>query len=376
MGKIKDMKKYWAIAGILAIAITACTSEKEGFVVNGTISGEVEDSTQVFLKATDSMNRVIDIDTTTLVGGTFSFEGVSDLPRLHYLFIDGLRGNVPFITENGTITITAQKDSLPYSEVKGTPQNKLFMGYLKEIHRYGEMVQSLRQDLNKAQMDRDTIALGSLREEYFEIQEEAKNYNNSYIKEHPEALISALLLDQGVAQKTIPLAEVTELYEALTDEIKATRPGKRVKQSLDKEKATAIGSPAPDFSGPTPDGKELALNQVKGKLTLIDFWAAWCKPCRMENPNIVSVYEKYKDKGFNVIGVSLDRKAEDWLQAIEVDGLAWNHVSHLQYFQGPIAEKYGINAIPAAFLLDENGVIVAKNLRGPALEQKVAELLN
>src|SRR5690606_7847244 len=146
----------------------------------------------------------------------------------------------------------------------------------------------------------------------------------------------------------------------------------------DKMKSTEIGAVAPGFSAPTPDGDLLALSDVtsKSKLTLVDFWAAWCRPCRMENPNIVSVYEKYKDKGFNVLGVSLDNKAEDWKRAIEADGLLWNHISNLQRFQDPIARLYNINAIPAAFLLDENGVIVARDLRGPALEEKVAELLN
>ena len=145
---------------------------------------------------------------------------------------------------------------------------------------------------------------------------------------------------------------------------------------VETEKRTKIGAVAPDFSGPTPEGKQLALNEIKGKITLIDFWAGWCKPCRMENPNIVSVYDKYKDKGLEIIGVSLDRDRNQWLQAIEDDGLEWNQVSNVQYFQGPIAQLYNIQAIPAAFLLDENGVIIAKDLRGPALEAMVAQLLN
>jgi thiol-disulfide isomerase/thioredoxin len=111
-----------------------------------------------------------------------------------------------------------------------------------------------------------------------------------------------------------------------------------------------------------------------GKVTLVDFWAAWCRPCRAENPNIVKVYSKYKDKGLSVLGVSLDRNANDWINAIEQDGLTWHHVSNVRYFD-EIAELYNVRAIPASFILDENGVIVAKNLRGPALEAKIAELL-
>ena len=132
---------------------------------------------------------------------------------------------------------------------------------------------------------------------------------------------------------------------------------------------------APDFSAPDPNGNQIALSDVKGKLTLIDFWAAWCKPCRAENPNVVRVYEKYHDKGLNIIGVSLDRKAEAWKKAIIDDKLVWNQVSNLAYFNDEVAKLYNVNAIPAAFLIDANGVIVAKNLRGPALETKVAEML-
>ena len=238
------------------------------------------------------------------------------------------------------------------------------------------MSKTMNDDFRKASLAKDTATVEALRAEYLELQERAKDFELDFVKAHPDALISALILEKIIASKALPFDEVQSLYKALSPEVKNSKPGKRMEKELEKAKTTAIGTTAPEFSGPTPNGEQLALNDVKGKLTLIDFWAAWCKPCRMENPNIVSVYEKYKDKGLNVVGVSLDRKKEDWIKAIESDGLSWNHVSHLQYFNDPIAQMYQVNAIPAAFLLDENGVIVAKNLRGPALEQKVAELLN
>ena len=149
----------------------------------------------------------------------------------------------------------------------------------------------------------------------------------------------------------------------------------QLKEREAKTKNTAIGAKAPDFSAPGPDGEQIALNDVLGKVTLVDFWAAWCKPCRAENPNVVAAYKKYHDKGLNILGVSLDRKADAWKKAIADDGLEWNHVSHVQYF-GPIAKLYNVDAIPAAFLLDENGIIIAKNLRGKALHDKISELLD
>ena len=143
----------------------------------------------------------------------------------------------------------------------------------------------------------------------------------------------------------------------------------------EKGKSTAIGATAPDFSGPTPEGKELSLKEAMGKVTIIDFWAAWCKPCRVENPNVVKIYNKYHSKGLNIIGVSLDRKEEDWKKAIADDNLSWNHISSLDYFNDAVAKLYNVEAIPATFILDENGVIIAKNLRGDELESKISELL-
>lgn len=361
----------------IVVLVASCGTTPEGYVVNGELRGDLENGTQVFLKTTDSVSRgLVEVDTTTIENGAFTFTGKNAIPKMYYLFFDGVRGSAPIILENGTISFMAQKDSLAFSMLKGTEQNEMFMTYLEESRRLSSMSRSMNEDFGRARAEKDTAMMESLRTEYLELQDKAKNYEIEFVKENPNALIAALILDKVVSTKSLPLEEVEELYKTLTPEIKETKPGKRIKDQIKLLKVTAVGYAAPDFSAPTPEGNILALNEVKGKVTLIDFWAAWCKPCRAENPNIVSVYEKYKDKGLNVVGVSLDRKAEDWKKAIADDGLAWNHVSNLQHFQDPIAQLYGINAIPAAFLLDENGVIVAKNLRGPALEAKVAELLN
>jgi len=152
--------------------------------------------------------------------------------------------------------------------------------------------------------------------------------------------------------------------------------------ALEKRIASAkraeIGEMAPEFSAATPNGETLALSEVLGKYTIIDFWASWCRPCRRENPNVVKVYEKYHDKGLNIISVSLDKPGQKdrWLQAIQDDRMDWFHVSNLQFWQDPIAQEYNVRSIPATFLLDADGRIIDKNLRGPALEQRISELLD
>lgn len=234
---------------------------------------------------------------------------------------------------------------------------------------------SINNDLQMANSNRDTVAMKSLRDEFFELQEEYKSFEINYIKNHPNGLISALLLDRALSAKALPENEIGEMYESLTSEIKATKVAKSIKERLDKNKSTSIGNIAPDFSAPTPEGGQLALKEAMGKVTILDFWAAWCKPCRMENPNVVAVYNKYHDKGLNILGVSLDKNAGDWHKAIADDGLVWQHVSNLAYYDDQIAKLYNVDAIPATFILDEKGVIIAKDLRGPALEEKIAALL-
>lgn len=147
-----------------------------------------------------------------------------------------------------------------------------------------------------------------------------------------------------------------------------------LRQQLDEMRTLAVGQPAPEIALPNPEGEIVKLSDLRGKYVLIDFWAAWCKPCREENPNVVRLYHQYKDQGFEVFGVSLDRTKEAWVEAIEEDGLEWTQVSDLQYFNSEAAATYQINAIPATYMVDPEGKIVAKDLRGASLENKLKEL--
>lgn len=175
-------------------------------------------------------------------------------------------------------------------------------------------------------------------------------------------------------EKEIPKSTYTKDFRAIYTKYEDQAKQQQVVQQAAEN--IAVGKPAPEIDLKTPDGKNIKLSSLKGKVVLLDFWASWCGPCRMEMPNVVAAYKKYKDKGFTVYSVSLDKDATAWKNAINGLGMIWeNHVSDLKWWQCEAAQRYGIQGIPAAFLLDRDGVIVAKDLRGPALEQKLAELI-
>jgi len=374
------MKKIILSLSIL-VAFIACNQNPDGYTIEVALTGEVENGTKVFLKKQGENNQPVDVDTTEVKDGKFVFTGQAGPPEVNYIFVDQLQGYTAVVIENGKIEVTAQKDSLGLAKVKGTPQNDLFSKYITKAQSMSKQAIAIQKDMQAA--NGNETAMASLRDEMNEFQEEYKSFEMDFIKANPNALISVLLLDKGIATRTIESDEVQGIFDSFTPEIKETTAAQKIskqleiiREKLEKSKSTEIGVKAPEFTAPGVDGKQLALKDMLGKVTLVDFWAAWCKPCRLENPNVVAVYKKYHEKGLNVVGVSLDRKAEDWKKAIADDGLTWSHVSHIQYFNDPVARLYNVDAIPAAFLLDENGVIVAKNLRGPALEAKVAELLN
>jgi peroxiredoxin len=211
---------------------------------------------------------------------------------------------------------------------------------------------------------------------YKQYQQNARNTNiETFIKEQPASIVSAFVLYRYFSPG-LSADEVVKYTNLLDKSLEHTQYVKLLRELPNALRSTAIGQQAPDFELPGPDGKLVKLSDHFGKYLLVDFWAAWCGPCRRENPNIVRVFNKYKDKGFSVFGVSLDSKKEAWIQAIQKDGLNWPQVSDLLFWESGPAKLYGIRGIPGNVLLDRSGKIIARNLRGEELEKKIAELLN
>ncbi|UJH91273.1 AhpC/TSA family protein [Antarcticibacterium sp. 1MA-6-2] len=369
------MKQIFAV--FIMLILTGCGEDLEGYAISGTAEG-VENGKMIYVSQLDQVNQPTIIDSVAVQDEKFQidFEDV-DQPHLSFLTINGHVGNVMYIAENETIDIEVYKDSLMASKVKGGKENETFQKYVSQIKDLSKNAMALRGQMREEMGNsNDMSRISVYQQKEDSLREKDLQFKKDLIRENPGSFVSALVLTDMQSMR-VPNEVVREHFNMLTDEVKQTSFAVAVKENIDRTGAVDIGSKAPEFSGPNPDGEEISLGESLGKLTLIDFWAAWCRPCRLENPNIVNVYNKYHDKGFNIIGVSLDREdqRDRWLQAIQEDNLTWTQISHLKFWQEPIAQLYNVRAIPAAFLLDENGIIVAKNLRGEDLENKVKELL-
>ncbi|MGB0526288.1 MAG: peroxiredoxin family protein [Flavobacteriaceae bacterium] len=261
-------------------------------------------------------------------------------------------------------------------EVQGGEQNVYLNDYLEKTKYFQSQLRTIQREFEQNTATLDSQQIMQIRQKYQDIQ----NQNISYIREFAstmnESILAVWFLFDLQQQRLISSEEFTDWLDLKSKKVKQSGIAGKAFELSEKLTKSKIGSTVENFKGPQPDGTEIELYDHLGKITLIDFWAAWCKPCRLENPNIVSVYQDYRDKGFTVVGVSLDTSKSRWTQAIADDQLDWAQISHLQRFRGPIARSFNITAIPSSFLVDENGVIIAKNLRGYQLRQKISELLD
>jgi len=373
------MKRIALLA--LLVLVAACTKEEKGYSINAKTAG-FENGTKVFINAISHSGRPIIVDSTTIEQEKFKLNlPPAESNDFNYLTFNNIQGNVLFLPENNAIKMTIHKDSLRSSIIEGGNENKLFFEYIQKINEFGKERVELNNQYQIASRLNESDKALAIAAKKEELRDSEKNYRLKIAENNTSSLVAVMALGDLLNLKMIPPKEAQETYTALQDTVKQSRLGKNLNQviaqtlAVSMQKRIDMGSTAEDFSGPTPEGKLLSLKESMGKITIIDFWASWCKPCRMENPNVVRVYNKYHDKGLNIIGVSLDKQQTAWTKAIADDDLNWNHVSNLKFWQDPIAQAYGVRSIPATFIIDEEGKVIAKNLRGPALEKKISELL-
>jgi thiol-disulfide isomerase/thioredoxin len=373
------MKKVFIITAAAFGLMSFINPIKPNFVLSGVAKG-VQDGTMVYLERQDEVKGIMAMDSAKIISGAFVMSGTTNEPAVNFIQIKGLEGKIAFILDQGSITFTIYKDSIAKSKIGGTPDNI-------ELQKFNVFSQSVQQKLQKfqadnaekmktAQSNKDNATIQQLMDEFGILQNELLNYTATYPEKNPNSFLSVLLLDNMFNQPEVNIQKIKTVYGSLSSKLQNTKPGLSIKTKIGNFKDLSEGNTAPDFSAPTPEGKTLSLKQAMGKVTIIDFWASWCGPCRKENPSVVALYKEFHPKGLNIIGVSLDKDGAKWKEAIAKDDLTWSHVSNLQFWTDPIAVLYNIKSIPATYILDDKGVIIAKNLRGEELRAKIASLLN
>ena len=364
----------------LFVMFSCANQEKpkaDGSGWNVTISGKVGFPSAGDISLTEIGLGSDKVDTVKLKSN-YSFQKTVNLtePGYYRLNFYDLQ-YVDFILDKSNLEINVDGNSQGgFVEVKGSPDHALIVetqGALQTAQS-GTGFKQLESDFQLAAQRKDQEAMSALQEKYMSSLRQVQDSVLTVLSKKPLSLGMINILEGNMFDKD----ENFEFYKSTADRIArewpTSRYGREFIKMVEKMAVTAIGQKAPEISLPDQNGDTIKLSSLQGKYVLVDFWAKWCGPCRKENPNVVKAYKKFKDSGFEILGVSLDRNHADWVQAIREDQLTWKHVSDLKYFNSQAAVDYNINAIPFSILVDPNGVIIAKNLRGSGLDKKLSEI--
>lgn len=362
--------------------LTAFAQRNNKFIINGNYgTGDAPGKAYLEYK----MDGKSIIDSVGLKNGSFKFAGKTSTSPVAAILTFDTKGvgrtesleQVTVYLEPGTINVRTKGATVIGSEVTGTPRNNDYNDLNNLVDAgISQMTDEDRQFMEGKMSPQSTpgyeAKVEGFRKRFSDITIDAYV---KFIKSHPASMLSLELFPKVAYEQRYDV--VKPLFDGLSSGIRNSKEGKKTAANLEKIRVTAIGQPAPDFEVPGTDGKLVKLSSFRGKYVLVDFWASWCGPCRAENPNLVKVYNKFKNKNFTIIGISLDKPDSRalWLAAIKNDGLSWTQLADLKFWDSPAAKSYGVQAIPQNFLIDPNGIIVGKTLFGKALDAKLGEIL-
>ncbi len=365
------MKRIALVSVILLVFVFVSCSNKESLLIRGVVNNPGNVKVISFYEGDNKLDSVYLAD-----GNQFKFERPATQERL--LMIQIGNNKFPLIVEPGKeLTINVDLQHPENYEINGSDLSNQLKEFAPLKDKIDHIRDSLQEVFTKATADLDVNQVQSLRAEMLlEFEPSYKKFIGevvSFAKQHPDLAGFYVMstLDYELAE-----AELIAYSEEIKDKFVENRYVNDFKTEIEKLKKLAIGQQAPALDGFTPNNKAVKLSDFAGKYVLIDFWASWCVPCRQENPNIVKQYQQFKDKNFVVLGVSLDDNPGSWMRAIEEDKMNWTNISDLKAWSSPLVISYSIKGIPASYLVDPEGKIIAKNLRGQALEDFLVKTLN
>jgi len=364
------MKKSILLLSISIITLYSCHQKA---MDSYTISGDIPDLKDPYIYFQYMNGDSMRVDSSTVTSGKFNFKGKVAEPEMAAIYLKDFKGSIQFFLENADIHITGKADSMNNAKVTGSNSQGEFESYQAFVKSITDEEDSLYKQYDAAKKNNDSATVATLQNQIDGLGKQRDEQTKTFIANHPKSFVSLYQLD-GLTYST-PYAELNKLFTGLDTSLQNSANGKKMVSQLAIMEKTSIGKQALLFIQNDVNGKPVSLSDYKGKYVLVDFWASWCGPCRAENPNVLKAFNQYKNKNFTVLGVSLDEKDTAWEKAVKEDGLPWTQVSDLKGWKNEAAQEYGVNAIPANYLLDPNGIIIAHNLRGDALENKLAEVL-